>query len=338
MSKPSLYVCARYEGGMRDFHLSLMHEAVAAGECPISVVRLTRAAKRADILDEHARHGVERVYILSTTAWWLKQLVKLIPVFAIWAYWLRWRCAVQRMVITGEGFCFGLVPAFAAKWSEIFYHDPDPHESSDQSAKVAWENAYKARVHETKPWRAVLIGAAEYQDGLAARTRAPVQLIPFPRFTKHLFPTGHPPAELNGQTGYILLYGRVDRYKGIYDWLTDQSPYLDQLPPIVVAGRIIDDRVLAFSDRVTLIDRFILNEEVAALFSGARAVVLPYHSVTHSGIGDIAMSFGKPTYLPELPYFLDRYGTDPLMCRVGEFRRDMGIDHVATSPKTAPQT
>lgn len=334
----SLYVCGRYEGGMRDFHLSLMAEARAAGEEPVSVVRLTRKADLKELRAEHDRHGITRVHVLPTTAWWLRQAVKIVPIFALWAYWLRWRLGAKRMVITGEGFCFGSLPGFAARRAEIFYHDPDPHESADQGRKVQFENAYKARVHETKPWAALLIGAQEYQDRLAARAVAPVRLMAFPRFTRHLFPAGPTPAELAGVQDYILLYGRIDRYKGIYDWLVAQAPHMDRLPPIVIAGRVVDTRVHEFADRATLIDRFILNEEVAALFDGAQAVVLPYTSVTHSGIGDIALSFDKPTYLPALPYFTARYVDEPLMRPLETFISDFGLTETPDQTKSGTDT
>lgn len=324
MKRPTLYACARYEGGMRDFHLSLMHEAIPAGEAPISLVRLTRPSDIAEVRAEHIRHGIDRVYILSTTAWWKKQLVKVVPIFALLAYWLRWRLGAQRMVITGEGFCFGMVPGFAARLTEIFYHDPEPHESAHQGKKAVFENAYKKRVHEDKPWAAILIGSKEYFDRLSARVGSPVKLIPFPRFTRHLFPDGTAPPELR-VTCYILLYGRIDRYKGIYDWLLSHADHLDTLPPIVLAGRVVDTRVMEFADRVTIINRFIANEEVSALFQGAQAVVLPYRSVTHSGIGDIAMSFGKLTYLPNLPYFTNRYSDEPLMRPLDSFQAEQGL-------------
>jgi glycosyltransferase involved in cell wall biosynthesis len=51
---------------------------------------------------------------------------------------------------------------------------------------------------------------------------------------------------------------------------------------------------LGIEDHVTLVDRYIANEEVGVYFSAADAVVLPYITATQTGIVQIAYAFGKP--------------------------------------------
>lgn len=324
-----LFACGDYNAGMRDFHLSLLHEAKARGERPVSVVRLTRRRQRAEVVAEHARHGLEPPHIALAGNWLLRQTGKVIPLFMLRCCWLKARLRAGRMVISSEGYCFGWLPRRLVRQTEVFFHDPEPHLTAQSSFLVRAGDAFKRWFHERRPWKALLVGSAEHVAPLQARARAPIVLMPFPRFTRHLFPPGTPPPELAGAPGaaegYLLIYGRVDRYKGIFEWLSGQKAAdggLTALPPVVIAGRIVDDRVRSFAGEVTLIDRFIENEEVGPLFAGAAAVVMPYLTVTHSGVGDIAISFGKPAYLPPLPYFTARYEGEALARPLAELRAD----------------
>ena len=54
----------------------------------------------------------------------------------------------------------------------------------------------------------------------------------------------------------------------------------------------IDD--LGLSEHVTIVNRYIPNEEVAAFFSAADVVVLPYTEATQSGVAQIAYGLEKP--------------------------------------------
>lgn len=316
----SLYVCGRYEGGMKDFHLSLMRDN-SSDKKIVSFVRITRSCDISEVISEHERHGITEIHIMRNSSWWFRQLVKVLPIFALKAYWLKMKTKSSKMVITAEGFCFGLLPCFVTRNSEIFYHDPVPHVSSVTSFKVKFENYYKKIVHEKKVWSNLLVGSKVFVKPLSAKVNSPVLCIPFPRFSRQLFPEGQLISELKVE-GYLLVYGRIDRYKGVYEWLVDISDSLDSLPPIVLAGRVVDERVFEFLPHIIIIDRFILNEEVSTIFEGAIAVVLPYKSVTHSGIGDISISFGKPTYLPSLEYFVNRYQNEKLFRQLANLKAD----------------
>ena len=103
----------------------------------------------------------------------------------------------------------------------------------------------------------------------------------------------------------ILSFGLIRPYKGI--------PYLirafDSLPEaaagsarLLLVGEIWEDRAavegaIAASprrDRITLIDRYVSDDEVGAYFSAADIVVLPYLRASQSAVAHIAMAFGKP--------------------------------------------
>ncbi len=55
-----------------------------------------------------------------------------------------------------------------------------------------------------------------------------------------------------------------------------------------------------YKDRITFINRYVKDEEVAAYFAGADAVVLPYHSSSASGPLHVAMSHGLPVVVTQV--------------------------------------
>jgi glycosyltransferase involved in cell wall biosynthesis len=57
---------------------------------------------------------------------------------------------------------------------------------------------------------------------------------------------------------------------------------------------LIELAVSGMEDRVTLVDEYVPNEEVAMYFCAGDLVVLPYESATASGIIQIAYAFARP--------------------------------------------
>lgn len=109
-----------------------------------------------------------------------------------------------------------------------------------------------------------------------------------------------PPGVLN-----LLYFGIIRPYKGLEDLiqafglLDDEE--VDRYWMTVVGEtwegwdlpirRIRNSRHNA---RITLVNRFVDDDEVAAYFTGADAVVLPYHRSSASGPAHVAMSYGLP--------------------------------------------
>lgn len=101
----------------------------------------------------------------------------------------------------------------------------------------------------------------------------------------------------------LLFFGFVRPYKGL-------RHVLDAMPAIlarrrarlVVAGEFWRDRHeyidridrLGIRDAVTLIDRYVANEEIGRLFAAADLVVQPYESATQSAVTQIAFDAGRP--------------------------------------------
>lgn len=106
-----------------------------------------------------------------------------------------------------------------------------------------------------------------------------------------------------------LFFGLVRPYKGLADllqalWLLRQ----DTDPPhLLIAGEFYESvahyraliRELGLDDRVTLIDQYVPNEEVALYFSAADVLIAPYRTASQSGVVSIALSLDVPAIVSD---------------------------------------
>jgi glycosyltransferase involved in cell wall biosynthesis len=109
-----------------------------------------------------------------------------------------------------------------------------------------------------------------------------------------------PPNALN-----LLYFGIIRPYKGLED-LIQAFEILDEEEVqrywLTVVGEVWEGWDLPIKqiqssrhrERITLVDRFVNDDEVAEYFAGADAVVLPYHRSSASGPAHVAMSSGLP--------------------------------------------
>jgi glycosyltransferase involved in cell wall biosynthesis len=98
----------------------------------------------------------------------------------------------------------------------------------------------------------------------------------------------------------LLFFGFVRRYKGLGYLLQA----LAQVPEVnlLVAGEFWENESsyqrqvqrLGLGERVRLVNRYIRNEETAAYFMAADALVLPYLSGSQSAVAATAISYGLP--------------------------------------------
>jgi D-inositol-3-phosphate glycosyltransferase len=109
---------------------------------------------------------------------------------------------------------------------------------------------------------------------------------------------GLPPDEL-----VLLFFGHIRGYKGLPVLLRALPQILAQRRcRLLIAGEFYEprgayDRLIAdlgIGDRVTIIDRYLANEEVPDVFAAADVCVLPYLSATQSGVAKVAYGFGTP--------------------------------------------
>jgi D-inositol-3-phosphate glycosyltransferase len=100
-----------------------------------------------------------------------------------------------------------------------------------------------------------------------------------------------------------LFFGYVRHYKGL-DLLLSAWPRVRERRPVslLVAGEFYEDaapyRALAKAaggePHVRMIDRYLADEEVEAVFRAADVAVLPYRSATQSGVTHVAYALGVP--------------------------------------------
>ena len=98
----------------------------------------------------------------------------------------------------------------------------------------------------------------------------------------------------------VLFFGRIWPYKGL-DVLIRAEPAITARVPdarFVIAGTGEElaryRRMMAHPERFTVIDRYVSDEERAALFRQASLVVLPYLEATQSGVIPVAYTYAKP--------------------------------------------
>ena len=162
------------------------------------------------------------------------------------------------------------------------------------------------------------------------RPDAPVHLNPHP--TYDVFATDETPAEpeakrqlgLEGKK-VLLFFGFIRGYKGL-DVLLEAVRSLpeDDNYHLVIVGEFYEDQAryrealdaLHAEKRLTLVDRYVPNEEVGVYFSAADLVMVPYLSATQSGVIQIAYGFLKPvvaTTVGGIPEVVEEGGTGYLV-------------------------
>ena len=119
----------------------------------------------------------------------------------------------------------------------------------------------------------------------------------------------------------IIMYGTQTRYKGVdifidaYKLLPDS--YRNRIGAKIM-GRMDKDlyekcKTDAESLGVELINRFVSDEELYSAINEADLILLPYRSITQSGVLLLALSYNKPIITSDLPSFketLDGYNED----------------------------
>jgi glycosyltransferase involved in cell wall biosynthesis len=99
--------------------------------------------------------------------------------------------------------------------------------------------------------------------------------------------------------GKILFFGRISPYKGVDVLLKAYALIKQELPEVsldIVGNGDIEPYRMEMDELqdITLVNRWIKDEEVAKYFSGVDLVVLPYIDASQSGVIPIAYSFKLP--------------------------------------------
>jgi len=124
------------------------------------------------------------------------------------------------------------------------------------------------------------------------------------------------------------MFGIVRAYKGLDVLLRGLSLAKRTSVKLSVVGevwkdagdvrRLVSD--LGIEQKVELVLRYLTDAEAAEHFARADIVVLPYRSVTSSGVLPLAFYYGKPVAASSLPGFLDlvREGETGWLVPVGD--------------------
>lgn len=150
------------------------------------------------------------------------------------------------------------------------------------------------------------------KDLLSLKPDAAYALVPHPIYSGFGDPTGKDEARKQlgiTESRVLLFFGYIRRYKGLHILLDAFAAMPQDVPTrLLVVGEFYGGEAeyraqierLGLADRITLVGRYVPNEEIPAFFSAADAVVLPYLSATQSGISQIAFHFETPLIITDV--------------------------------------
>lgn len=101
----------------------------------------------------------------------------------------------------------------------------------------------------------------------------------------------------------LLFFGLIRPYKGLRHLIEAMPEIVERTGArLLVVGEFYEDSApyfeladrLGVSESILFVDRYIANEEVAAYFTAADLVMLPYISATQSAIAQVAVAFDRP--------------------------------------------
>lgn len=149
--------------------------------------------------------------------------------------------------------------------------------------------------------------AEQLQARLADR---PVSVHPHPIFEQYPDPTGSLPRRAGLE---LLFFGLVRAYKGLDVALRGLAASgLSDVRLSVVGefweGREETERLiqsLGLADRVDITARYVTDAEAAEVFHRADAVLLPYRTVSGSGVVPVAYRYQRPVLVTDLPGLTD---------------------------------
>lgn len=113
----------------------------------------------------------------------------------------------------------------------------------------------------------------------------------------------NPKQKLNLQGNVLLFFGYIRRYKGLGHLINALPDVIKKVPvKLLIVGEFWEDKEkylnqikqLNLEKSIRIVDRYVNNQEIAAYFSAADAIVTPYISGSQSGVINIAYAFNKP--------------------------------------------
>jgi glycosyltransferase involved in cell wall biosynthesis len=103
---------------------------------------------------------------------------------------------------------------------------------------------------------------------------------------------------------YMLFVGRIREYKGIMNLLSAFDNLEIKDMKLVIAGE--GELQVKVDERIVVINRWLLENEIGSLVTNAEAIVFPYIEASQSGILPFCVSENKKVVLTPLPGLLEQ--------------------------------
>jgi glycosyltransferase involved in cell wall biosynthesis len=173
--------------------------------------------------------------------------------------------------------------------------------------------------HDTAAWRRLLTGTVLQQaTSFFAHTRederrlrglfpaARIDAQPTPIFNQFPAPPLLPARQPGGLR--LLFFGLVRPYKGLDTLIEAMGRLKGSDVSLTVVGEFwsgrkeIEARIsdLGLRDRITVVPRYVSDEEAASYFAATDAVVLPYRSAASTGVIPLAYHYDKPVIVTDV--------------------------------------
>jgi len=143
------------------------------------------------------------------------------------------------------------------------------------------------------------------------KIRVKVSLHPtYDAFNSGVIPSDKAKEKLQiSEENVLLFFGFVRKYKGLTYLIQAMPDILNHIDArLIIAGEFWEDKSpyleliknLDLEEKVTIVDRYIPNEEIPYFFYASDIVILPYTSVTGSGPVQLAFGFDKPVVVSRI--------------------------------------
>lgn len=190
-------------------------------------------------------------------------------------------------------------------------HDPAPHPTNKKSIKTKAYFKFRSIVYK------IALKKADLIISLSQSAKNDMErLYPFVADKTYLMPLGaHVPdagmikpkafADTSLDAGFLLFFGRIDKYKGIGRLLEAYQRMQNNSIPLVIAGQgefsERERQLLQDLNHVYVLNEFVSDGATKWLFENATVLILPYIEASQSGIIPIAYHYNKPVIVSNLP-------------------------------------
>ncbi len=185
----------------------------------------------------------------------------------------------------------------------MIVHNFEDHEAS-------WWKAWLSKFQLKQADRYVTHGSVLADQINTMGSGKPVQVCPHPIFEQYPDPVGKLPRRAKLE---LLFFGLIRNYKGLDIALHGLAKSGRQDIMMTVVGEFWEGKEathelieeLDVKDKVEVVPRYVSDAEAAEYFARADVVILPYRTVSGSGVIPVAYRYGKPVIVSDLPGLTD---------------------------------